>query len=165
MFQYSPDFKPVAKEAKIVKLSRFPPEKSKPKFHHSSFNDSDFSDISFLSFSQIESSSEAHSTIINNSLNSSNSIKYSSDSENEVSTVYLEKLYIIKDHTTQLAYGGISVKRDELVYLISQSEYYYLIENQRGVQGIVPKDICVNLEETVRNARQNLKSKTKITSL
>lgn len=166
-YQYSPNVSvsiPVAKEAKIVKLNRTNLSEES-KFHCTSLLDSDFDDISFLSFSQVETSSETHSTIINNSLNSSNSYKSSSDSENEVVAEFLEKLFIIKDYTTQLAYGGISVKYGELVYLIRESEYYYLIENQKGYQGIVPKDICVDLEKTIRKAKQNLKLKTKTTSL
>ena len=78
----------------------------------------------------------------------------------------LKKVFIIEDHTTQLVYGGISVKRGEFVYLINESQYFCLIENSRGVQGIVPKEICIDLETTVRNAKFNLKSVNgKITSL
>lgn len=166
MNQHSPDTKPMAKQAKIVKLNKLPSKKNDPAILHCSTHDeSDFNDISFISFNQIDSSSLTHSSVINNSINSPNSFKYSSDSEHDFSGEFIEKLYIIKKHTTQLVYGGISVKPGEIVYLISQSEFYYLIENQNGIQGIVPKDVCVNIEKTVLNAKKNFKSKTKITSL
>lgn len=159
MYQYSPDTKPVAKQAIIVKLAKINSERNAPsKFHCSTHDESDFTDISFISYSQIETSSLTQSSVINSSINSS-------DSENDCSEILPETLYIIKKHTSQLVCGGISVNPGEIVFLISESEFFYLIQNQSGIQGIVPKDVCVNIEKTVRNAKQNIKSKTKITSL
>lgn len=141
------------KVAKIVKLNR-------PKQ-----NDLDSSRISFVSINELDNSELRHSSRINYSSNSIETPTGSSD-ENDVTGEYLNKILIIKDYQAQLQYGDITVRKGEYVYLISESENYCLIENSSGGQGFVPKEICLDLEETVRIARIKHNSNyCKITSL
>ncbi|CAF0759560.1 unnamed protein product [Brachionus calyciflorus] len=165
MYHYSPISKPIPKEAKIVKLNKFPIQQNTQKLQQNLYSESEYTDISFVSFSQIDTSSPIKSTLINSSIGSEKSYNSLSSSNSDVSGEFLPKMLIIEDHTTQLVYGGISVKHGEIVYLINESQYYCLVENQNGLQGIVPKEICIDLEQTVRNAKQNFKANGKVTSL
>jgi hypothetical protein len=85
----------------------------------------------------------------------------------DVEGEYLVKLYVIKDYSSPLLYGDLSVKAGEFIHVICEtSSDYYLVENCFGIQGFVPKEICIDLEETIKNAKINLNEKEcKITSL
>ena len=80
----------------------------------------------------------------------------SSESENgDVSGEYLTKLYVIKNYSGNLIYGDLTVLEGDFVYLISESEFYYFVENKVGTQGFLPKEICIDLEDMLRKATLN----------
>ena len=133
----------VAKEAKIVKLNKITksilpkPIQQQSKFHPGSSYDNE---------SAFECTfNEADTT------------------ESDLMT----KLFVIKDYPGAQVYGDLSVLYGEFVYSLCESELYYLVENELGEQGFVPKDCCVNLEHTVNQARIRLMSDQvcKVTSL
>ena len=55
--------------------------------------------------------------------------------EFDVSGEYLTKLYVIKNYKGDLVYGDLPVREGDYVYFISESEFYYFVENKHGVQG------------------------------
>ena len=168
---------PVAKQAKIVKLSKIETHKFQDSSSSSDFDTSDFSlsqydDLTNVS-SQIQSrySTILNSTTTSNTFNKSfesfeSTINQSDSDDYDVSGEYLTKLYVIKDHAGTCLYGDLSVRKGEFLYLISESDTYCFVENKDGVQGFVPKEICIDLDETVRKAQNNFTCPNcKITSL
>ena len=89
------------------------------------------------------------------------------DSEDfDVSGEYLTKLYVIKNYQGDLVYGDLSVVVGDYVYFISESEFYYFVENKFGIQGFLPKETCVDLDEIIKSASdQSNSTKLKITSV
>ena len=109
-----------------------------------------------------------------NSLNTSEEKSFESpcmsqlESEDfDVSGEYLTKLYVIKNYKGDLIYGDLSVAEGDYVYFISESEFYYFVENKCGIQGFLPKETCVDLDEMVKKAVLNQSNSTnlKITSV
>jgi hypothetical protein len=87
------------------------------------------------------------------------------ENENDVTGESLTKLCVINDYKSgQYAYGDISVRKGQLIYLIFETDAYYFIENEHGKQGFIPKEICINLDEMIQQAKIK-KSLSKITSL
>ena len=70
----------------------------------------------------------------------------------DVSGEYLTKLYVIKNYRGDLIYGDLSVEVGDHVYFISESEFYYFVENKFGIQGFLPKETCVDLDEIIKSA-------------
>jgi hypothetical protein len=90
-----------------------------------------------------------------------------SNEQLDVAGVYFTKLFIIKDYRGVLTYGDLNVNKGDYVYLISESEYFCFVENEQGVQGFVPKEICIDLAETINRAQTNMRQTKyyKVTSL
>jgi hypothetical protein len=167
MFTQQPKRAVYAKQAKIVKLNRLGQQRgqdsvitSQNNKRNTSSNDASFdSTTSSLLSSSFLSANEPSFDLHNDAF----------DATDDVSGEFLTtQLYVIRDYHSRLDYGDLSVRRGELVYLICDlSELYYLVENMRCQQGFVPKDVCINLEETIRSAQQKLTPlpNCKITSL
>ncbi len=85
----------------------------------------------------------------------------------DVSGEELMKLFVIKGYKGALVYGDLAIESGEFIYMISETNKYFLVENEAGKQGFVPKDCCVNLEQTVTNARVKMLDgkKCRVTSL
>jgi uncharacterized protein YaiL (DUF2058 family) len=90
----------------------------------------------------------------------------SDEDENDVSGEFLTKLYVIKDYKAQLIYGDLTVKRGECVYLICETDSYCFVENNAGMQGFIPKESCIDLDDTLRKAKLKMQIPfCKVTSL
>lgn len=144
------------KEAKIVKLNRIPSQVQQLQ--------------KSVQLQQYQSKQPKQLTNFEISKSSYDNESFSETSDTEtldVSGEFLEKLFVIKDYWGSLVYGDLRVERGEFVYPIFESDVYYLVENELGAQGFVPKECCVNLDETVQKARSRMidGSFSKITSL
>lgn len=142
------------KEAKIVKLNRIPSQVQ----------------LQLQKPVQLQQYQPKQLTNFEISKSSYDNESFSETSDTEtldVSGEFLEKLFVIKDYSGSLVYGDLRVERGEFVYPIFESDVYYLVENELGAQGFVPKECCVNLDETVQKARSRMIDGTfsKITSL
>ena len=97
------------------------------------------------------------------------SVSDESSNDFDVSGEYLTKLYVIKDYSGNLVYGDLTVVEGDYVYLISESEFYFFVENNAGIQGFLPKEVCIDLQDMLRKAAlHQMKSNVenfKITSL
>jgi hypothetical protein len=151
-----------AKEAKIVKLNRLYPNASTNRPTLTRYESNLSNDYSFNG--SFESSTSSSSSF----LSSSPSINRT-NSDNDVSGEFLTtQLYILQDYSPRLNYGDLSVRRGDLVYLICDlSESYFFVEDMNGAQGFVPKKYCINLDETIKSAKEKLvpMNNCKITSL
>lgn len=137
-------FKPISKmepkEAKIVKLNKL---RKQPVICRKDLSRSSFDNESFSSgFSE-------------------------NDDYAEIVDVIPKRIRVIKDYNGSHFYGDLRVQAGENVYLKYESEGFYFVENVNGEQGFVPKDCCVNLEETISKARVQIMSEQgcKVTSL
>ena len=139
-----------AKEAKIVKLNRIP---------------SQLEQANLAPFKKQQT--EMQTFEISKSSYGNESFSETSDIEGDVTGEFMAKLFVIKDYMGSLVYGDLKVERGEFVYPIWESDVYYFVENELGQQGFVPKECCVNLDETVQKARTRLTygSFSKVTSL
>jgi hypothetical protein len=151
------------KEAKIVKLNRIHPSSSSSNSYQTLTRyQSNLSNASF------DSTASSRSTLSSSSLLSPHEAA-SFNRDKDVSGEFLTtQLYVLKDYNSKLNYGDLRVKRGDLVYLVCElSEAYYLVENAIGLQGFVPKELCINLEETIKSAQDKFLpiQNCKITSL
>ena len=166
MFKQQPKKQVYAKQANIVKLNKLPSNSnlsiafSKASTQYMIVNSSN---VSFESNSSISSSFLSTREIITPIVDTST---YNNECEVNGLT---SQLYVLKDYKSDLAYGDLKVKRGELVYMVcDMSEMYYLVENSKGNQGFVPKDICIDLEQTIKAAKDVMSKPilySKITSL
>jgi len=159
----------MAKQAKIVKLKKL---ESCSSLGSSSFlsNNSYEDELDSSELAYINDISDRYATISNKKKQFKKIFDTKSIGSNEqldVVGVFLTKLFIIKDYRGVLTYGDLNVNKGDHVYLISESEYFCFVENEHGVQGFVPKDICIDLEATVRRAQTNMRQTLhyKVTSL
>ncbi len=157
-----------AKQAKIVKLNRLQPEAKES--HQLTIKEEAVEFKQYKNYSCTTSTQFiSHCNISFNKsfeTNTSNSCSDMDESDYDVSGEYLSKLYIIKDFNCELLYGDLSVKKGQHVYLICESDTHCYVENECGIQGFIPKDVCIDLEETVKNARIRMhQTYKKVTSL
>ena len=98
-----------------------------------------------------------NSSTCSSSNDKSGTLDEEEEEDSDVCGEYLQQsLYIIKDYNAQLAYGDLSVRKGELVYLICDSDSHCFVENKMGKQGFIPKDICIDLDDTIRRAQIQL---------
>lgn len=162
------DKSPQAKQAKIVKLNKL----TKPTLIATD-DDDDYITPVIANLNQdtskiasIRKLPKITSSLSESSFDTSSSILDDSDDDNNVIRDHLTRLHVIKNHFGQLAYGFLNVKLGECVYLVSETDNYCFVENDQGIQGLVPKDVFINLDEFIRKSKsQYISSNCKITSL
>jgi hypothetical protein len=128
--------------------------------------------IKYKKFNKIKKISSWYKDVLSRSRTSTPKMKkYKTNSdlfrECEQNDLVLSKLYIIRDHTGKLLYGDLDVKQGDIVHLICESDEFYFVQDQFGMQGFVPADVTVDLDEVLSNAQlKNIFSnQNKITSL
>ena len=149
-----------AKEAKIVKLK---PIKENEATNFTSkimkINKPNRTNVFDSSVSSVNSTEKSFDSLDNDP-------NFDTDSNSEPAIQYLTRLYVIKDYMPELMFGDLMVKKGQMVYLLADSNGHCLVMNDSGDQGFVPKEICLDLEETMRKAQQkNHITSCKVTSL